>query len=276
MIQRLEETLNIRADGTVGPLVELDGSLDDDEDQRPPFEPFRDLCKRRLLWYYESYMNMIKEQETKNAVGDHFRKMPFEDSSNSMNGRFNYPDLERRLKLIKQTILNETENWAAEGLQAKAAESTIAVSLKGQYDQIVEDLKAKKSFMLDIALVDDNPFVWQLTYFGRPMTHLDGGIFRIKICLSPRFPQEQPRVFVQTPLFHQRVSKDGVLGYFCVKEEDMKSHVDAIVAALEDESPRYDPRATVNPEAMKLFWGTPEEKKQYNRMLRRSAQRSIE
>jgi hypothetical protein len=33
----------------------------------------------------------------------------------------------------------------------------------------------------------------------------------IKIYISPRHPEEQPRVFVESPLYHIRVSKLGVL-----------------------------------------------------------------
>jgi ubiquitin-conjugating enzyme E2 Z len=209
-------------------------------------------------------------------VGQQFERMPFESTGNTMDGRFNYPTLRRRLAFIKETIMNETYNWAEEGLKAKNKEARISVNLQRQHEQIVEDLKLKKHFTIDLGLDNGNPFIWQLTYFGRPMTHLDGGIFRIRIALSPRFPEEQPRVIVQTPIFHHRISKDGVLCYFPKKPEEMKCHIEAIVEALEDESPPYDPRTTVNPEASKLFWGSADDKKKYFRALRRSVQRSTE
>ncbi|KAI1978877.1 hypothetical protein LOZ53_002790 [Ophidiomyces ophidiicola] len=276
VIQRLEDALGIQADGAVIPPSRSFSDSDEDEDANPPFEPFHDLCKRRFLWYYDSYMNIIKEQEANHPVGSRFERMPFEVGGNSMDGRYNYPQMKQRVELIKDAIMQETHGWVAEGLKAKANDTRISVSLQRQYEQIMEDLKLKKNFTIDISLDDGNPFVWQLTFFGRPMTHMDGGIFRIKICLSPHFPEEQPRAFVQTSIFHRRVSQAGVLCYSSKKLEDMRSHVEAIVAALEDESPTYDPRATVNPEASKLFWGSTEQKKQYNRLLRRSAQRSIE
>lgn len=193
-----------------------------------------------------------------------------------MDGRFYYPDLRKRLIFIKETIVNETEGWAAEGMKAKVKETRIAVNLQRQYEQIVEDLKNRKNFMIDLGLENGNPFLWNVTFFGKPMTQLDGGIFQIRICLSPKFPDEQPRVIVKTPLFHNRISKDGVLCYFPKKLEEMKSHVEAIMEALEDESPPYDPRTTVNPEASKLFWGSADDKKKYNRLLRRSVQRGVE
>jgi len=45
---------------------------------------------------------------------------------------------------------------------------------------------------------------------------------------------------------------------------------------LEEESPPYDPRTLVNPEAAKLFWGSKDDKKIYNRKLRRAVQQSME
>jgi ubiquitin-conjugating enzyme E2 Z len=62
-----------------------------------------------------------------------------------------------------------------------------------------------------------------------------------------------------------------------MKVEDVKSHIEAIFETLEDDEPAYDPRKIVNPEATKMFWGNkPDDKKQYNRRLRRSVQQSME
>lgn len=281
VIQPLEKSLGIQPDGTVVPPYPANPSDDDDEDkllleEEIQFEPFEDLRKRRFLWYFESYMRTIDTEEPKVSKNCKFGKMPFENVGNIMDGHFNYPELRRRLVLVKETILSETYNWAVEGQEAKERETGIAVSLQRQLEQVVEDFKNKNNFTVDLALVDNNPFLWELTYFGRPMTQLDGGIFKIKIYVSPRFPEEQPRVFVQTSLFHCRVSKEGVLCYFPERTDEMRHHIDAIVAALEEESPPYDPRTTVNPEASKLFWGSPEDRKKYNRALRRSVEKSAE
>jgi ubiquitin-conjugating enzyme E2 Z len=221
-------------------------------------------------------MHGIEEAESKVKVRQPFERMPFEGGGNSMDGHFNYLELKSRMAFIKETITNETNHWTLEGLAVKQREAAIAVNLQRQYEQIVEDLGNKKNFTIDLTTTNGNPFAWELTYFGRPMTHLDGGIFKIRIYLSPRFPDEQPRVSVETPLFHHRTSKDGVLCYFPRRAEEMKYHVEAIVEALEEESPPYDPRTTVNLEASKLFWGSPEDKKKYNRALRRSVERSTE
>ncbi|RHZ73104.1 hypothetical protein CDV55_107739 [Aspergillus turcosus] len=282
VIQPLESSLGIQLDGTdkpsesknVGEDDEGDDSFDDEDGTF--FEPFADLRKRRFLWYFDSYMQTIKEAEPCVRRRQRFENMPFESSDNCMRGHFNYPELRRRLIRVKEAILKETRNWPIEGLEAKNQEASLAVSLQSQYEQIVEDFKHRHNFTVDLRLVHGNPFLWELIYFGRPMTQLDGGVFKIKIYLSPRFPEEQPRVVVEPELFHYRVSKDGTLCYFPKRTEEMRHHIEAIVEALEEESAPYDPRTTVNPEASKLFWGSPEERKNYNRALRRSVQKSVE
>jgi ubiquitin-conjugating enzyme E2 Z len=283
VIQPLEDALRIQLDGTLVPpggTSETDTDDEDDtfefEDEKAAFEPFNDFRKRRFLWYYESYMQAIESAAQKVKPQEKFKQMSFEYGDNTMTGSFNYPELKRRLLFIKDTIANETKNWAVEGLAAKQRESRIAVNLQRQYEQVVEDLQMQKVFAVNLETVDGNPFVWELTYLGRQMTSLEGGMIKIRTHMSPRFPEEQPRVFVETPIFHHRISKDGVLCYLPRRTEEMRHHIEAIVAALEDESPPYDPRTLVNLEASKLFWGSAEEKKKYSRALRRSVERSVE
>ena len=131
----------------------------------------------------------------------------------------------------------------------------------------------------DVRLVDGNPFEWAITYFGRPMTNLDGGILRIKMVFSTRFPMEQPRVTFVTKLFHHHIAPDGTACYRpnLIKSEDVSSHIDAIFKILEEDEPAYDPREIVYPEATRLYWGnSPADKKLFNRKLRRSVQDSME
>ncbi|GKT75676.1 ubiquitin-conjugating enzyme [Colletotrichum tofieldiae] len=283
VIQRMEEYLGLTPDGNAitqqsaadGEQLEMD--TEDMDDTNVPFEPFKDLCKRRFLWYYDNYLLAI--QKAKAEVKDHqaFVRMPFEGASNSMDGKFNYTELERRLRNVKAALDNELLKWAKEGQAASEKEMTVSVNLRHQHEQVVQTFK-RQDIPHDVQLEDNNPFVWVITYFGRPMTNLDGGLFRIKIHFSPRFPEEQPRVKFHTRIFHHRISDDGTACYFpnSLRKDDVRSHIEAIFTALEEEDPAYDPRTLVNPEAHKLYWGGADGRKTYNRRLRRSVQQSME
>ena len=244
--------------------------------KKKKFEPFNDLVKRRFLWYYETYMNAVAEAGKKYKGGEEFTRMPFEGEGNSMKGKFDYESLADRLRLIKIRIDEETLGWASDGLEAKQQETGLAANLQRQFEQLKERQRVQSVFNVSVELENGNPFVWLMTYFGRPESHLEGGIFKIRISVSPKFPDEQPRVKVETQLYHHRVSKSGVLCYFPQKPEDMRNHVTSVISAIEDVAPPFDPRTTVNPEATKLFWGSADDKKVYNRNQRRCAQRSCE
>lgn len=269
-------------DGTVTLPVsnsdDLETEFDNvEDDSNIPFEPFKDLCKRRFLWYFESYLGAIEKAKGEVKDNQQFVRMPFEGANNTMEGKFNYTELERRLRNVKAKLDEETEGWAAEGIAAKANSDTVAVNLQRQYEQVVEAFK-RSDIPHNLELDQGNPFVWILTYFGKPMTNLDGGLFRITICFSTRFPDEQPRAKFETRIFHHRIAPDGTPCYFPppYRREDVRSHIDAIIEALEEEQPPYDPRTLVNPEAFKLFWGSADDRKMYNRRLRRSVQQSME
>ncbi|KAF8533907.1 ubiquitin-conjugating enzyme/RWD-like protein [Trichophaea hybrida] len=275
IISRLEEYLGINADGSLQPSrTSLDpDSYDGDpslmEHEHSIFEPFKDLCKHRFLWYYDSYLHSIDAERQKVSDGQPFVRMPFEHSGNAMEGKFLYNELERRLKFVRERLDIETDGWVAEGKVFVQRESGVAANLQRQYEQTVEFFKKSDSVTLDIELVDNNPFLWRVTYFGRPMTHLDGGLFNIELTFSPRFPSEQPRARFLTPFYHYRVTKDGVACYTATKSDECRSHIDALICLMEEENPPYDPRTQVNQDASKLYWGTAEQKREYNRKLRR-------
>ncbi|KAK6954421.1 hypothetical protein Daesc_004388 [Daldinia eschscholtzii] len=284
VIQRLEEYLGLSGGclptASSAEQEEYGVEADDDieiDDASVPWEPFKDLCKRRFLWYYDSYLESIAKAKEEVKDGQPFARMPFEGASNSMDGKFNYTELEKRIKRIKAALDAEVEKWASDWASPKMKDATVAVNLTRQFEQIKESFK-RSDVPHSVELVNGNPFVWNLTYFGRPMTNLDGGMFRIKLNFSPRFPEEQPRIKFLTPVFHHRIAADGTPCYFpnSSRREDVKQHIEAIIEALEEEQPPYDPRTLVHPEAHKLYWGTPEQRKIYNRQLRRSVQRSME
>jgi len=284
VIGRLEEYLGISPDGTIqqattppdtdsyedgdSSMVDIEGSV--------VFEPFKDLCKRRFLWYHDIYLASIAEERKKVSENQPFVRMPFEHSGNAMEGKFLYSELERRLKFVREVLDKETLGWAAEGLLQKKKESGVAANLQRQFEQTVEYYKKNDSVTLDIELIDANPFLWRLTYFGRPMTNLDGGLFNIELAFSPRFPEEQPRAKFITPLYHHSITSDGIPCYSATRADEGRSHIEAIIHLIEDENPPYDPRTLVNQEASKLYWGSKEQKREYNKKLRRSVQRSMD
>jgi ubiquitin-conjugating enzyme E2 Z len=284
VIQRLEEYLGVGPEGVQTPPAAPADDEDDDIDMEGmedessvPFEPFRDLCKRRFLWYYDSYMAAVKKGKEEIKDGTSFTRMPFEGSHNSMEGKFNYTELERRLRAIKQRLDAETQSWAEEAKTTRYKDGTLTVNLQRQFEQCSEYYK-RYNIPHNLELENGSPFVWILTYLGKPMTNFDGGLFRIKIAFSPRFPEEQPRINFLTRIFHHRVAVDGTTCYFPppMRKEDVKSHIEALIESLEEEHPPYDPRTLVNPEAHRLYWGKPEDKKLYSRRFRRSVADSME
>ena len=276
VIQRLEEYLGISRVGDKLPSVSLGESDIDNFRDDVAFEPFQDKCKIRFLWYYDSYLQTVIEGGKKYKDNTKFEKMPFEGGGNIMEGSFNYTDLQNRLAKVKKELEKETESWAEQGKVALQKEQSIATNVQRQYEQCKEAFKMKDAVMVDIEQVDENPFVWDITLYGRAMTNLDGGVFKIRMHISPRFPTEQPRVKVLTPLFHHRVSKDGQLCYLINNSDNLCAHVEATIAAIDDDNPAFDPRTRVHPEAASLLWGKPDQRKQYTRRLRRSVQDSTD
>ena len=278
----MEYYLGIYSDGTVAPKGNAGDQTDvaeKDAATKPgtSWEPFRDFCKRRFLWYFESYLTSINEDVKKHHAGVKFKSMPFEHKGNAMDGEYEYVELRRRLLLIRRVLDQETLRWAEEGALALKQERPGAAHMQLLYKQTRDTFKASGAHNVEISLDNEqNPYVWIITLFGRPRTNLDGGMFRIRFTVSPEFPEEWPRVVFETELFHQRVTKEGVLCYVPRKPSELPGHVEALVSAVEEEHPPYDPRVLVNLEASKLFWGSEDDKKQYSRRLRRSVQRSVE
>lgn len=238
-----------------------------------------DLCKQRFLWYYESYLATIQKGKLQHKEGELFQQMQFETmGNNAMAGKFKYEELERRLKAIRVALDTEVKDWAEAGMKATASETPLAGNLRNQYDLVVKSL-LRNDMPHHVELENNNAFVWIFTYFGRPMTNLDGGLLRLRMVVSQKFPTEQPRVKFETKVFHHHIAPDGTASYRVEpsKSDHMMGHIDAIIALLEREEPAYDPREIVNPEATKLFWSTdPNDKRQFNRRLRRSVQDSME
>jgi ubiquitin-conjugating enzyme E2 Z len=259
-------------------IENFESDADDTEEEFyvPVYTRFDDYYKRRFLWYLELYENAIEKgilDETRRQ-GDPFISMPFEAPGNIMTGEWNYINLKTRLSTLRIKMMEETHRWPVEGLALVKEDAGIAVKLKGQHEQILSELLHAHPQVIDLSLVDGNPFLWQLTYLGRNESCLEGGIIKVKIYISPRHPEEQPRVFVEPPIYHIRVSKVGVLMYLPSQAEEIGQHVEGIISTLEDDSPPFNPLMTVNPEATGLCWGSEVERRLYRRKLRSSLEDS--
>jgi ubiquitin-conjugating enzyme E2 Z len=243
------------------------------------WDPFADLMKRRFLWYYDVYLKAIDEHVDDQRDGKAFSRMEFEYPPNSMEGHFGYKALKGRFEAVLSKLEEEKLGWEQAGAVQVAEGSQLATMLAFQFTQLQsqwEDAVGSGSKMEFSLPNPKNPFVWTITLFGEPMTNLDGGIFTLKMYIPPNFPTAQPRVTLETPIYHHRVASNGTLCYFPAKEDEISSHLEAIVAAIDDKKQNFDPRAMVNPAIFEQYWGGDEKRKIYNRKLRRSAQESSE
>ncbi|KAG9936192.1 UBC-like protein, partial [Aureobasidium melanogenum] len=287
VLQRLEQLLQINDDDHTTTVIALDtapADSDDDgvkEHHSPTdgkedstdleFSPFTDLFKRRFLWYYDAYIKSIDNASTKVKDGKHFENAPFEYSSNEMRGKYAYASLRSRFERVCRALEAEKNTWSKNGKQLLTDQHGTAMNLQHQFDSLHSYYAASDGPSVEINLVDGNPFVWTLTFFGPYDTDLSGAIINVRLHFPFDFPEEQPRVTVLTPLFHHRISPaTKALCYFPNKLYDVQNHIESIIATIIDETPSYDPRALVNPDASVLLWGDENCKKTYRRKLRRS------
>ncbi|KAI9139502.1 ubiquitin-conjugating enzyme/RWD-like protein [Paraphysoderma sedebokerense] len=235
--------------------------------------PFDDTCKMLFLAYYFNYLDIVERETKLIEHGEQFARMPFESTSNSMSGAFDYPDLESRLKQIYQKLMAETQQWIRDSNSDDIEEISTTNNLRIQFHQ----LKNEKEFenQMDFELDDDNPYVWQFTVFGTPMTQYEGGIFRGQIVFHKSFPAFRPRIRFLTPVYHPNITSDGVPYMRIVKAEDIKAHLLALLALFTDD-PIPHPSTHLNLEAARLYFGNKDERKEFNRNARRCASRSIE
>ncbi|KAK9249076.1 ubiquitin-conjugating enzyme/RWD-like protein [Lipomyces tetrasporus] len=281
ILQRLEGYMRINSStGRVNPLEDIShlspAEREAEEHTRAHLEPFTDLCKRLFRYYYPTYMRTISRERGKVQDGQQFTIMPFEYGGNQMGGKFSYHELERRMNAVKAVIDAEAETWVKQGAEATKNDEGISASLQLQFDQTYQHFLGKFEGTVMLELIENNPFCWRMIYIGRPMTNLDGGLFRIKMVLSQRFPEEQPRVMFETPIYHVNITSDGVPYYRPRRTDDIKSHIEALIDVLESEQLSPDPRTWMNLDAAQLYFGKPEDQREYRKAFRRAVQRSSE
>ncbi|KEQ80832.1 UBC-like protein [Aureobasidium pullulans EXF-150] len=294
VLQRLETLLEIADDDHITTAADLStppADYDDDgvkeydpsadgyteSDPDALFHPFADLYKRRFIWYYDAYLKSIDDASAKIKDGTAFVGTPFEYGTNDMRGKFAYASLKTRFLRVYEALEAEKDSWATEGKAAFTKEHGTAMNLNHQFDSLRNHYSRSNGPSVELSLVDGNPFVWTLTFFGPSETDLYGATINVRLHFPFKFPDQQPRVTVLTPLFHHRISSTTkALCYFPTKLFSVQNHIESIMAAIVEENPSYDPRALVNPAASVLRWGDEAGKKLYRRKLRRSVQDAME
>ncbi|KND02287.1 hypothetical protein, variant [Spizellomyces punctatus DAOM BR117] len=235
--------------------------------------PFIDIVKRMFLMYYDIYLDVVDVESTKVRDGTAFKLARFEFGNNLMDGHYQYSSIRTRLEAIQKALLAETTQWIRESRQWLTSETTTASNLRSQFDQITASREYDGSILLE--LEEDNPFSWSVTIIGMPMTQFDGGMFRAQIVFHDSFPEVAPRIRFVCEMFHPQVTRDGVPYYRVQRPEDVRQYLDAL-KKLVSEEPLADPTTHLNPKAAMLYWGTKEQRRDYNRNARRAAQRSAE
>ncbi|TPX69943.1 hypothetical protein SpCBS45565_g02120 [Spizellomyces sp. 'palustris'] len=226
-----------------------------------------------FLMYYDIYLDVVEVESIKVRDGTAFKLARFEFGNNLMDGHYQYSSIRMRLEAIQKTLLAESTQWIRESRQWLTSETTTASNLRSQFDQITASKEYDGSILLE--LEEDNPFSWSVTIIGMPMTQFDGGMFRAQIVFHDSFPEVAPRIRFVCEMFHPQVTRDGVPYYRVQRPEDVRQYLDAL-KKLVSEEPLADPTTHLNPKAAMLYWGTKEQRRDYNRNARRAAQRSAE
>ncbi|KAF9954887.1 hypothetical protein BGZ70_010432 [Mortierella alpina] len=239
-------------------------------------DEFSDLSKRLFLAYYDIYLHTVQTESENVKDGTSFYKAPFEYAGNKMDGTFNYASLRQRLENIKKAIDQETVDWIQQSKRWISESTRMSSNLKRQYEQIREYYRENNTGGVEVELVDDNPFVWNFTLIGKPMTNYDGGMFKVEMVFHNTYPDMQPRVKFLTPMYHIHVTEDGVPFYAVAKPDDVRFHIDAISRLVLEDEPSTNPSTHVNLSAARLLFGTKEQRREYNKQARRCASRSTD
>ncbi|KAI9592779.1 ubiquitin-conjugating enzyme/RWD-like protein [Syncephalis fuscata] len=235
-------------------------------------DDFADISKRLFLWHFNAYLAICEAESRLIEDRSPFQMMPFESKHNGMSGIFNYSQLVERLLNIKRILLKEQCTWEEQSKEWIKDECGTGDNLRGQLQQIINSNSLEG---MELSLEDDNPYIWNVSIFGKPMTNYDGGFFQLKLVFHKDFPEVWPRAVFRTPVYHCHVTEDGIPYYRVKREKDLKEHLQQI-AALFAEDPSPNPATHVNTKAAALYFGTADERRQYARSARRCAARSVE
>ena len=121
--------------------------------------------------YYDIYQNTVKTESAIVKDGSSFYVASFEFTGNRMDGTFKYGSLAKRLENIHNAIEKETQDWIQQSEQWIASSSRMSSNLECQFEQIREYYRENDTGGVEVQLVDNNPFVWTFTIFGKPMRY---------------------------------------------------------------------------------------------------------
>lgn len=303
VIDRLERSLGLKHDiatesnrsyKTNGAFPGTPQSMTADDDPETDGEPtpkrratlaapnkiddFTETAKVLFLVYYELYLEICAKANTDFSLhGKKFVLAEFEGPGNQMKGSFDYPSLMTRLTRIREALDEETRVvWRNAVDIAVQNDQSIVYRMKREYEQCTHHYRDRDGGLINLSLEDEkSDFTWIVSIFGRPMSQLDGGIIKVRFSMSLDFPRIQPRIQFLTKLFHPNINSLGYPYLPSNRGSEMRQQIDHVVAFLERE-PDSNPSARINPEASRLYWGSDQERKQYNRQFRRCIQDSLE
>lgn len=137
------------------------------------WDPFADLTKRRFLWYYDAYLRAIDKFRDEQRDGTAFTRMDFEYPPNSMEGQFSYKNLHCRIEAVRQKLEEEKSLWEQQGALQVVEGTQLATQLAFQFTQLRASWSEGQysGSRIELSLPNKrNPFVWDITLFGEPMT----------------------------------------------------------------------------------------------------------
>lgn len=123
-------------------------------------------------------------------------------------------------------------------------------------------------------LCDDNLFIWGASILGPPDTPWEGGVFQLRMIFSDSYPEKPPKVRFISEVFHPNVYPDGMLCLDIIQDKWSPCHsVASILTSIQSLLTDPNCASPANPEAAQLFQSS---KKDFNRKIRRLAEKSIE